>query len=215
MPFNSTYILIGAMALALINWLRTSRSAGRPGPWIGAIIISALVVEVAGLGLAINARPNTVLYNLHAPVEFALFMRLVHLRLPRLGRWIVTSVIAAVLVMCANQWWYHGQVFLLVEGMIMLAVMATIWSALVLWNMAQVSQQALWRAPLFWFFMGCMIYFAGIVPFVGMMRLLYQNDPALTRLLYHIIITVAVVRYLFTAWACHLASMQQRWSDEQ
>ena len=103
--------------------------------------------------------------------------------------------------------------FLLTEGLITMAALATGWSVFTLWKLAGAGDLPVWRHPYFWFFLGTMVYFGGIVPYVGMMRYLYANDPDLTRLLYRIIMVLAIARYLFTSWAGVQARAANDWRD--
>ncbi|HEY0977113.1 MAG TPA: hypothetical protein VGE21_06545 [Flavobacteriales bacterium] len=203
--------LIIAMLIALICWAGARRAGGSFIKWSGALLICALVVEVIALVLRSCGLHNTLLYNIFTCIELLFFLRLVKVMVPDRKRAVTMSGAVGLIAMAVNYVRYKEPDFLLTEGIIIVAAIMTGWSMVVLWRAAQHSERPLIRTPSFWFYMGAMVYFGGIVPFVGMMFYLYQNDRHLTALLYGIINVLAVLRYLLTAWAYRLARAQRMW----
>ncbi|MBK6543601.1 MAG: hypothetical protein IPG10_20540 [Flavobacteriales bacterium] len=180
------------------------------------MIGTALGVELLALALAAAGYHNTWLYNGFALLEFLLFLRLVGLMEPKWQRPLLFSAAAGSCGMLLCYLHYRSLDFLLTEGIILLALISVMWSLGVLWQLAQKCEVRLASAPGFWLFLGFLVYFGGIVPFVGMMRFLFQDDAELTRMLYQIITVVAILRYIFTGAACYLARSEGAWRvDEQ
>lgn len=213
MHFLMRIALLVAIGLALLAWMAARRAGDRFGSWLGALIAIAFVVELVAFVMREIPVPNTILYNAFGIVEFLVFLRLVAFMEPLQREALVITAVIGLGAMAGSYALHKDLDFLLTEGMIVMAALLVGWSLLVLWRLAQRSGEPLWRLPVFWLFMGALVYFGGIVPFVGMMRYLYQNDLQSSRLLYLIILVMAVLRYLFTAWACSLARSRQVWHE--
>ncbi len=183
--------------------------------WISALLFAALAVEITGRTLSLSGHINAPVYNLFTLVEFVLVLRIVGLVRPKDSWWLTGSLLIGTGMMVFNFLQQGDLDFFLTYGIITQSALATVWCSLGLWSLAQRTNGAVWKAPLFWFFMGNMLYFAGIIPYLGFLIPLYRHDPKLTTVLYNIITIVAITRYLFTAWACHLAHTQGSWDDER
>lgn len=208
-------ILVACIAVSNILWWRRPRASGKIGPWIGALLAAALSVEVAGQTLRLSGLINAPVYNLFTMVEFAMILRIIGLVRPKDSWWLTGSLLIGTGMMVLNYIQQGHLGFFLTHGIITQSVIAILWCGLGLWTLAQRTSGTIWKAPLFWFFMGTMLYFAGIIPYLGFLVPLYEHDRHLTALLYNIITVVAITRYLFTAWACHLAHTQGSWDDER
>lgn len=208
-------VLLLVIGMAMFARHRTRRAHGRFGHWLGILIGTALVVETTGVVLATIGVANTWMYNSFAVFEFLVFLRLVWLVLPAYHMALLTTAAVGLGGFVYSYSMHPGHVYLLTEGIILVASISSGWSLFVLWQLAQRSGTPLWQQPLFWFFMGTLVYFGGIVPFVGMMPYLHRNNVALTRTLYVIITAVAIVRYLFTIRACVLARKHQDWKEHE
>lgn len=215
MAWIPAYAIIFSIALAVVNWARTIRAAGRTGPWVGGLLVVALLVEISGLYKLMHGANNTPIYNLFMLVELALVLRVAGFVRPADHRWLLLCMGLGAAAMGANYFWQRNMQFLLTQGIVVVAILISTWCSLALWTLAKSTERPLWREPLFWFFLGTLLYCASIVPFVGVMLPLYKDNAELTRLLYRIIPAMAVTRYLFAAWAAHVAALQQRWDDER
>jgi len=208
-------LLVICVAVSIILWWKRPRAAGRVGPWIGTLLFAALTVEIAGQALRLTGHFNAPIYNLFTMIEFALVLRIVGMVRPQDAWWLTASLLFGAGMMVVNFVQQGHLEFFLVHGIIAQSALAIIWCSLALWTLAQRTSRPIWKEPLFWFFMGTLLYFAGIIPYLGFLVPLYEHDQPLSRLLYRIITVVAITRYLFTAWACHLAQTQGSWDDER
>ncbi|HMQ77532.1 MAG TPA: hypothetical protein PKE21_15540 [Flavobacteriales bacterium] len=211
----SSLLLSVAMATALVAWWRARGLGGAFLRWSGVLVVVAFAVETAGVVIRTAGHPNTWLYNSFTVVEFLLMLRLVACLLPQRRSALAVTAALGLLAMGAAYLRSGSTVFLLGEGIILLAAITCGWSLATLWSVAQRVDRSIVGSPSFWFFLGTLAYFGGIVPFVGMMRLLYRNDPELTRVMYWIIIVLAIVRYLLAAFAFHVARRQGGWDEHR
>lgn len=207
-------LLITSILTAFHFWLRSNGVPGRSGRWVGTLVVAALMVEAGALLLRVWGLPNVVLYNLFTGLELVLFVRLFLALLPEQRGWAMAALVLGIAAMVINLCFERGDRFLLTESIITVAAINTGLSIVALWHLSQRNDRYLWRLPLFWFYMGTLIYFGGIVPFVGMMRFVYRNDADLARVLYWIITALAITRYLLTARACYLATSDKGWDDD-
>jgi hypothetical protein len=213
--FTLHTLLVICVAASLFIWSRRPRASGKVALWIGALLLAALLVEIAGRLLPLSGRINAPVYNLFTMLEFALVLRIVGVVRPRDSWWLTGSLILGTGMMAYNFVQQGNLDFFLVYGIITQSALAILWSSLGLWSLAQRTTRQVWKAPLFWFFMGTTLYFAGIIPYLGFLVPLFKQNPPLSVVLYNIITVVAITRYLFTAWACHLAHTQGSWDDER
>ena len=101
--------------------------------------------------------------------------------------------------------WLHGGVnTLLTEGAVVIALVLALLTVAFLVDLARQSEQVLQRVPVFWLFMGLLVYFGGLLPVVGLVRVLYVQFPELAARLWTILPVLTVVRYLLAAQACRL-----------
>ncbi len=211
----SSLLLAGAMAIALAAWWRCRSLGGAFLRWSGVLVVGAFAVETAGVVIRTAGHTNTWLYNSFTVVEFLLMLRLVACLLPRKRTALVASAALGLAVMGFAYVRSGSTVFLIGEGIIGMASIVCAWSLTTLWNVAQRVDRPIVRSPSFWYFLGTLAYFGGIVPFVGLMRMLYHDDPERTRLMYWIIIVLAIVRYLLAAFAFHVARRQGGWDEHR
>jgi hypothetical protein len=101
--------------------------------------------------------------------------------------------------------WQQGTWSLLMTDAILLfSASLSILLMRVLYLQAKHSDEAIHRLPAFWLFMGSLVYFGGLVPTIGGIRLLYGIDPVQAAQLWFVVPILAIVRYALTAWACYL-----------
>ena len=94
-----------------------------------------------------------------------------------------------------------------------ISVFSTILSIMLmrtLYLQAKHCEVALHRLPAFWLFMGCLVYFGSLVYMLGGLRLIFATDSTLVQEFWFIIPSLAIIRYVFAAWACHLAMHSKR-----
>lgn len=198
-------LMILMIAVALVAVLRVPRGRWRLSGVLALSIALALMVEVTGLGLVRSGSTNNVLYNTAATLEFLLLLRVVHLFRPRWRTSLLVAAMLGVLAMGICAMLYNASAFLLIEGILILAVILCITLMAALWSLANTSEERLHHVPEFWLFMGLLIYFGGMIPVIGMIRFVFQQDQQLAARLYVIMPYLCIARYAFTAWACLLA----------
>lgn len=209
------YTLILLVGASIVLQWRRPRATGMVGPWISTLLIAVFFVELTSRIVLLTGNYNAPVYNLSTMLELALVLRIVGVVRPWDSWWLTGSLLLAAGMMVINYIQQGDLYFLLANGIITQSALAVIWCSLGLWTLAQRATRQVWKAPLFWFFMGTTLYFAGIIPYLGFLVPLFKQDPALSAILYNIITVVAITRYLFTAWACHLAHTQGSWDDER
>lgn len=211
-PFQALYLPL-AMAIALVAWWRARSLGGAFLRWSGVLVLAALAVELWALMLRWRWGHNTWLYNVFTPIEFLLMLRLAACHLPRHRIALLVSAAVGLAGMALAFVRASSTDILLVEGVVLMAVIITGWSLAALWNIAQRVDRPLAASPSFWFFLGVLLYFCGIVPFVSMLYLLDHDDPQLTNALYWIVIVLAILRYLLAAFAFGMARRQRQWDE--
>ena len=213
MHINLRVLLLVVMAISLCCWVLAYRPRDRYGRAVGLLLLLAFGVEVICFELARRGVNTTAIYNSYLVLEFGLLLGLVGLGRPDRRGALVLSGGAGLTGVVYGLLRYRSLDFLLTEGIISMCLVVTGWSLVVLWDLARTSDEVLWRLPRFWLFMGMLIYFGGMVPFMGMLRFLYTEDPQLSRLLYQIITFVALLKYLFASWAALRARQQRGWAE--
>ena len=62
--FTLHTLLVICVAASLFIWSRRPRASGKVALWIGALLLAALLVEIAGRLLPLSGRINAPVYNL-------------------------------------------------------------------------------------------------------------------------------------------------------
>lgn len=208
-----TTIMLLAITLALGVWLAIPRPRTSVFWWLGLLIGWVLVVESAGFYSVHMNLGNSVLYNVSATVEFLLLLKLLHAHRPA---WRRPLIAAAVLGVGAMGWcvvYGDPMEFIQVEAILTGSLLLVFFLLAALWDMARTSNEALQRVPTFWLFMGLLLYFGGLVPVIGLIRLVYSNNEELATQLYLIMSALCTLRYLITAYACWSENLRIRRSN--
>ncbi len=206
-------ILLLAIALALGVWLGIPRPRTPVFLWLGILMGWVLAVELVGFISVRMAINNSVLYNVSATLEFLLLLKLLHVHRPA---WRRPLVIASVVGVGAMGWcvvYGDPMEFMQVEAILTGSLLLVLFLLAALWDLARTSDEALHRVPTFWLFMGLLLYFGGLVPVIGFIRFVYNNDQGLATQLYLIMAVLCVLRYLITAYACWSETTRTRRTD--
>ena len=105
--------------------------------------------------------------------------------------------------------------FLLIEGALLIALVLSFTLMATLWDLANTSERRLGNVPEFWLFMGLLLYFGGMMPVVGLVKFIFDEDPAVAKRLWMILPVLCTLRYALTAYACHLARPGTTAADER
>jgi hypothetical protein len=201
-------VLVLVVGLTVINWL----SMPRPRPPVmqraGWLFWAALLLETVGFLSRIWGWNNNTGYNLFQPMEFVLVLLLVRTAEPSLHRWVLCL---GTVGLGAFAWSIHAQgglELLSANAILVFCALLTIVLVRLLFLMARKSTVPLQRMPTFWLFLGCLLYFAGLVPVIGGVRLIYDRDPALAAALWMVVPVLAILRYVLATWACLIARMR-------
>lgn len=198
-------LLISTLAVAVICSLRIPQPRPPVLRWAGWLFLAAFLLEAGGLITRSWGWNNNAAYNLFQPLEFVLLLALIRTAEPSLHRSVV-CIGAIGLVACA--WSLHAQgglQLLSVNAILVFGVLLTVLLVRLLFLMARKSVVPLQQVPTFWFFLGCLLYFAGVVPVIGGIRLIYDRNPVLAAALWTVIPILAILRYALAIWACLLA----------
>jgi hypothetical protein len=189
--------------VALICWWRhRSRFAPRSG-WLGLQLAMALVDETYGSSLAVRVLPNLWWYDLYVPVEFAILLVYVHGHLKkgwqRTAVWPAAAVLAVAYAMDLRATYPEGFVsraYILGSLVIVAALLA------LLYDLALRMDRALHVQPMFWAFLGMVLFFAGMVPLLGLWNQLTLESPGLAHELYAANHVLFLLRYGGVIVAC-------------
>ena len=198
------------MLTAWITCLRVHSHAWRLRDVLLASITLGLVTEVAAMISMHLMRSNSVVYNLCVPLEFLLVLWLIHRFRPHWRTVLVVAAVVGCLGMLTAGSIQDPTVFLLVEGVLVLSAIMAILLLAALWSLASTSQQPLQKVPEFWLFMGLLVYFGGMVPYIGMIRFVFRQDAGLAEKLALIMPLLCIGRYAFIAGACVMQERRTR-----
>jgi hypothetical protein len=201
-----TMILVMVVAYAML--LRVPRHRWRLHGLLHASIGLALVVEVVGRVMASNSMNSIALYNLFLPVEFLLVLGMVAQVRPA-WRWRLVAGAAIGLAGWAGCWIMTRSLsFLLIEGALLISLVLSFTLMATLWSLANTSERPLARVPEFWLYMGMLVYFGGMMPVVGLVKFIFDQDPLVAARLWMILPVLCMVRYALTAYACRMAAKE-------
>ncbi|MCB0790404.1 MAG: hypothetical protein H6595_10120 [Flavobacteriales bacterium] len=205
-------IVLFGVLLAVVAWARIPRPRGRLFDLLGITLIMALLVESYGTWcLAYRPTvPNSYAYNLYNLLELALLLLLFDTHRPRLRKWYLA---AGGLVLVATGWSmtrYAPLEQLLTPVILVYALTMTLLLMALLWDLAQHSKVPLQRLPMFWLFMGLLVYFGGLAPIIGLTPYLLEIDEHLAARAYLIMPVLGAIRYLLAAVACSMERARRR-----
>lgn len=186
-----------------------------PGRWplrnvLLTSIIWGLVTETLAMVVNHLATLNSIVYNLCVPLEFLLLLFLIQrFRQQWRGLLIVAAVIGC-LAMLVDGYVQDPRVFVLVEGILVISAIMSIVLLWALWSLANTIGDPLQKVPEFWLFMGLLIYFGGLVPYIGMIRYVFRHDASLAEQLAVVMPLLCIGRYAFTTAACLMQTRRTR-----
>lgn len=192
-------LLIVATALW---WSRRHRFA--PRTWmLGAQLCIASLMECYAAFLSAQHRLNLWVYDLYAPLEYTLLLAYVHAHLSR--RWHRLVVLPAwLLVMGAYTMdlrAHYPDGF--VSGAYITGSLVLVIAFLtLLYDLALQVEVAMYRQPLFWSGLGMVLFFAGMVPVMGLWNRLTEEDEGLASDLYTANDVLFLLRYGGIVAAC-------------
>jgi len=204
--------VVVSVLFALVCCLGVPGWRSSPYRWVLPPLAVGALLETAGTWTSQLGITNTVLYNLYLPFEFMMLLLLIQLLHPE---WRTRVRVALVLGLAAwaTSWWMNEPMaFLLTDAIMELALLLTIALLGTLWRLADSTEQPLQREPLFWLFLGLLVYFGGLFPIIGPLKYFEATSPILSFNLYLIINVLAVLRYLLTGVACLLERRRVRLS---
>lgn len=153
---------------------------------------------------------NSIVYNLCVPLEFLLLLWLVLRFRPQWRAPLILAAVLGCLAMLVVGCLQDPMQFVLVEGILMISAIMTIVLLAALWSLANTSEEPLRKVPEFWLFMGLLIYFGGMVPFIGMVRFVFHQDAVLAAKLTIVMSLLGISRYGFITAACLMQARRTR-----
>lgn len=170
----------------------------------GWLFIVAMALELGGCITRFYCWNNTPVYNAFQLYEFLLMLMLIVTTEPTLrptaGKLGLFGSVAFIAILWQQGTWS----LLMTDAILLFSASLSILLMRVLYLQAKHSDEAIHRLPAFWLFMGSLVYFGGLVPTIGGIRLLYGIDPVQAAQLWFVVPILAIVRYALTAWACYL-----------
>ncbi len=201
-----SYIMLVVMVAAWPACWRVPASAWPLRNPLLASISVGIATEVTALIGMYHFRANSIVYNCAAPLEFLLLLWLIRRFRPRWGRGLGVAAVVGCLAMLVDGNLQDPMAFVLVEGVLVISTLMTIVLLAALWSLARRSDTPLMRTPEFWLFMGLLLYFGGMVPYIGMIRFLFQQNAAVAEKLFMVMPVLCIVRYALVTIACVIQS---------
>lgn len=203
-------LVLTAIAAAWLLQARIPPPRPRVFRMLGVLIASAFALELYGYLSGLRHATNVLAYNVFLVFEFVLVLVMVGVQQPRIRRRLVLAGALGLLGFVLNAAQVDPLRDLLFEGAVWLSFILAIVLFALLWHMANSSVEPLHRVPVFWLFVGMLLYFIALPPVVGLARYLRKQDLEVAAALWTIMPVLATLRYLLTAYACWLAGRQQR-----
>jgi hypothetical protein len=204
------YVMMLAIALSLVLWMQIARPRTPVFRWLGVLLVGALAVELSGHLIFISGRTNVLLYFVSTTVEFLLVLRILQAHRPAWRPWLLGAAVLGLVPVLWSILYEDPLSFLSQKAILTEALLLVIALLATLWDLARHSEEPLQRVPAFWFFLGMLIYFGGLVPVIAIIRVVYIDDPSLAAHFYNVIPVLATLRYLLTAMACRLEALRPR-----
>lgn len=194
-------LMCTTVLFAFINCLRIP---GPRGPVFGPLVVLLgieSVVECVGAYTSTQGIRNSPIFNAYVLVEFVLLLWLVFRLRPQ---W--RTALGAALVMGVGVWalsfWRRGNAhFMFTDAIMVISLLLAVFFLVLLWQLAETSDEPLTRRSHFWLFLGLVVYFGALFPIIGPLEYLWASYPALTRNLYVVITVLALTRHVLTGVA--------------
>lgn len=201
------FLIILSTCLALAYWWRIPHKRGLFA-FLGALLITALLVEVFGRWALYMVLNNNAQYNATILLQFLLVARIAADR--RRPAWPFLAVGATGALAMAASYHIRGHADVLwLEGITVIALLVVGMCLHGLWRTAEQAEGVVWTDPAFWLFLGLLVYHTGMLPLVGLLDVLSRDHPVLLNNLYVLVQLLATVQYLFVARACVLEATRQ------
>lgn len=197
-----------AMVLTLVLWMRIPRPRSRLFRLLGLLCLVELLVELIGFGAKITETHLTLQYNAYILFEFLVVLAMLKDQRPHWRGVLGVALAIGLTGLGWSIWLQGGMDTVLMEGAVVMALVLALLVVALLVDLSRNSEQALHYLPAFWLFMGLLVYFGGMLPVVGLVRMLYAQFPELAIRLWTIPPVLTVVRYLLAAHACRLEARQ-------
>lgn len=198
-------LLVISVALTVLFWWRIPRPRGQFLDRAKWLFFTAFILELGGFITRFYCWNNAPVYNVFQLYEYILVLVLiatVEHTLMRTARILGLIGAVAFIVVVIRQ---EGLFLLATDAILLFSAILSVLLMRMLYLQAKHSETALYRVPAFWFFMGCLVYFGGLIPTIGGIRLQYLIDPVLAQQLWIVVPILAIVRYALSALACYLA----------
>ena len=205
-------LIITAIAIALWQWSLLPRPRSRFFAALGLLIAAAFVMEVYGAITNYYLVANNIPYNLFGQVEAMLVLYLIGTLRPAWRPWLIASGVLFIAAFIGNAIYRETLDVLMSESILLIALVLSMVLMSALWWLAQTSTEPLQNVLAFWILIGLLIYFAGIVPTIGGYEFIFKEYETGHRV-FHIVQGLCVIRYLLTAYGCHLARRSSRGVD--
>lgn len=164
----------------------------------------AMTFLISAHVVLIYQESNHWLYNIYLPIEILLLMVAARTFFNRPVAWRAITYASGAFVLTyiteivADGFFRLANMSLAIGGMILAALYLFI-----LYSSIRASKNVSNIAPEFWACLGIAMYFAGNVPFIGIIHQLHKYDPILVENLFYIPEALAIVRYAFLCISFH------------
>lgn len=196
-PYKEVFLLA-----SVVVWVLAARTASeRWGPWLGAQLIIALVVESLASISGYHGLNNHTLYNAYMVLEFILINgMLVRSRTNgSIPKWImIAGCIAYLSALIWNIVVSYPDPGLWTTTLIIGGSLLGIHAAHVLFHMANDGQRRLLSTPVFWVVLAVMVYFFTFIPVFGLYNYLTSHSEELANRVYRTNDLLFVLRYGLT-----------------
>jgi hypothetical protein len=209
-----TLLVLAAIGLALIFFLRLPKPRLPLFKWMGLLTALTFVVELFGYLSALSHSTNVPVYNAFVFAEFAMVLIMVRAQHPGWKRPLAAVAVVGLVGFACNAWLVDPAHDILFESAVWLSLLLSGVIGALLWRMANTSDQDLRKVPAFWLLTGMLLYFIALPPIVGLARYLRTLDLEMASTLWTIMPLLCTARYLLTAYACWLQGGRRRAAHE-
>lgn len=174
-----------ALLIALLCWIASREGMRHPGWLLSLQLLSSFVVEVWAKDLALRYEGNLWLYNAAGPVEFCTQMLYAAFVVNRRSTWCIAALFVASYGSCFTYEIFSYGIgdHLMDRSGILSAFLLTVSFTYLLFTLAMSETVVLLRDPRSWLFLGIVIYYGGMIPLIGLLNILTEQDgPSASRL---------------------------------
>ena len=203
-------LMVSLMLAALVACWRVPSGAWRLRDVLLASISLGLSTETLALLVHHLSRNNCIVYNVCVPFEFLLLLWLIFRFRPQWRTSLAVAAVIGCLAMVVDGRFRDPFMFLLTEGVVVIAAVLTVVLLAALWSLAGSSWEPLPKVPEFWLFMGLLVYFGGMVPYIGMLRFVFRQNEDLAAKLFVVMPALCIARYALITAACIIQARRMR-----